>query len=51
MLRMFAALLFGEALLGLGLWLAWAPLAPIVFGLQIIVGVLLHEQDSERGEA
>lgn len=48
---MFAALLFGEAVLGFGLWLAWPPLAPIALGLQIVIGVLLYEQDSERGEA
>jgi len=42
-LRWFAALLVGEAVLFYGLWSAWAPLAFVVLGLQIVVGVLASE--------
>lgn len=43
MRRYAAALLLGEALLLLGLYGAWWPLAPIAAGVQIVAAVLLSE--------
>lgn len=41
-----AALVTGEALISVGLWMAWPPLAPIVLGVQVVALALLRETPS-----